>query len=131
MTLRPITLPGAAIPGISPAMAVEDGRLLFLSGHVPLGADGNVVGTTHADQLEQVFANLGATLRAGGSDFASLARLTIYVRDYEPGLLPSIRVVRDRWTDPVCPPASTLIGVAALFDPAVLVEVDGIAAIRP
>lgn len=70
-----------------------------------------------------------ATLRAAGSDFSHVARLTIYVRDFDAAQLPAIRAARDRWIDPKRPPASALIGVQALFQPDVRVEVDAIAVI--
>ena len=87
------------------------------------------MGSDLASQLEQVFANLQATLQAAGTGFEAVARLTIYVRDYEPSQLPVIRAVRDRWVRGPCPPASALIGVSALFQPGVLVEIDAVAAI--
>jgi 2-iminobutanoate/2-iminopropanoate deaminase len=127
--LRPIDPPGATIPGISQAVLIEGGRLLLLSGHVPLGPDGALVGSDLATQLEQVFANLHATLQAAGTDFASVARLTIYVRDYEPSQLPILRAVRDRWVRGPCAPASALVGVSALFLPGVLVEIDAVAVV--
>jgi enamine deaminase RidA (YjgF/YER057c/UK114 family) len=127
--LRPINPPGSAIPGISMAMAVESGRLLLLSGHVPFDGEGNLVGNDLATQLDQVFRNLQATLQAAGSDLNALARVTIYVRDYDPSQLPTIRAVRDRWIDTDRPPASSLIGVAALFLPGVLIEIDGMAVV--
>lgn len=127
--LRPVDPAGGVVPGIAQGMVITGGQLLVLSGHVPLDADGAVVGTDHAAQLEQVFVNMLATLAAAGGDFGSVARLTFYVRDYRPDLLPVIRSVRDRWIDSASPPASALIGVAALFHPQVLIEVDGLAVI--
>ncbi len=127
--LRPINPLGPSIPGISQAMLVEGGRLLFLSGHVPFDATGNVCGNDLASQLDQVFQNIGATLQAADVGFDSIARLTIYVRDYEPTLLPTIRIVRDRWINSQRPPASALIGVASLFQPDVLVEIDAFAVV--
>ena len=125
--LRPINPPGSAIPGISQAMLVESARLLLLSGHVPFDETGKVVGDDLASQLDKVFANLLATLQAAGGDFSALARVTIYVRDYDPSQLPVIRAVRDRWIGKERPPASSLVGVASLFLPDVLVEIDAIA----
>ena len=125
--LQPINPPGPSIPGISQAMLVEGGRLLFLSGHVPFNDKNEVAGSDLASQLDQVFANLKATLQAAGGDFSAVARVTIYVRDYDVSQLPTIRSVRDRWIDTQRPPASSLVGVASLFHPDVLVEIDAIA----
>ncbi|MHC2017918.1 RidA family protein [Methylobacterium sp. CM6247] len=125
--LRPINPPGPSIPGISQAMLVSEGRLLILSGHVPFDGAGEVVSGDLATQLDRVFQNMQATLHAAGADFSAVARLTIYVRDYDPSQLPIIRAVRDRWINAECPPASALIGVAALAFPDMLVEVDAMA----
>lgn len=78
-------------------------------------------------QLNQVFANMAATLAAAGTNFTSLARITFYVRDLNNQPLDIIRAVRDRWVDTERPPASALIGVDALFHPGALVEIDGVA----
>ncbi|MCK2056736.1 RidA family protein [Methylobacterium sp. 37f] len=120
--LRPINPPGPSIPGISQAMLLSEGRLLILSGHVPFDDTGTIVAGDRATQLDQVFRNMQATLHAAGADFSAVARLTIYVRDYDPAELPAIRAVRDRWINAACPPASALIGVAALAFPDMLVE---------
>ncbi len=126
--LRAVNPPGPGIPGISQGMLIEGGNLLVLSGHVPFDAAGRIPRGLAA-QLDQVFRNLRATLQAAGAGFDTVARLTIYVRDYLPEQLPVIRAVRDRWIDTAHPPASALIGVAALAHPDMLVEVDALAAV--
>lgn len=118
---------GSNIPGISQAMIVENGRLMFLSGHVAIGADGEFAGETVEEQLQQVLANISLTLKEAGADFNNVARITIYVRDYDISMLPAIRKVRDKFVNLERPPASALIGVASLFHPKSLVEVDAIA----
>lgn len=119
--------PGVQIPGISQAMLVNQGKLLFLSGHVPIGSDGKFAAKNLETQLVQVLENIKLTLAAAGTDFNSVARVTIYVRNYQPSLLPRIREIRDRYVNKIRPPASALIGVAELFDPDALVEVDAVA----
>ena len=127
--LRAVNPPRANIPGISQAMIVEGGRLVFLSGHVPFGSDGKIAGPGLEEQFRQALTNLDQTLKTAGTSFANVARLTIYVRGYQPEQLPVIRAVRDLFADTARPPASALIGVAALFHPEVLVEVDAVAVI--
>lgn len=123
--MRHLTARGQEIPGVSGAVRVDGGRLMLLSGHVPVGGDGSIATTLEA-QLKQVFQNLDATLQAAGGNTGSIARLTFYVRGYRAEHLSVIRRVRDRWLG-THSPASTLIGVEALFHPDVLVEVDGMA----
>lgn len=126
-TMRTLTAPGQDIPGISGAVVVK-GDLALLSGHVPVAADGSVAPTLE-DQLEQAFQNLDSTLHHAGSSLDQIARMTLYVRDYRPEQLGTIRTVRDRWLKGHAP-ASALIGVASLFRPEVLVEIDAIAVMR-
>lgn len=122
--LRLANPPGPSIPGISQAVLVESGRPLFLSGHVPFDARGSIASLDVGEQLDQVFKNLHATLQAAGVGFEAVARLIIYVCDLKPSMLPTLREVRDRWINVDQPPASVLIGVASLFRPDVLIEVD-------
>ena len=126
-TLRTLTAPGQEIPGIAGVAIVNNG-LMLLSGHVPITADGRVEPTLE-QQLEQAFQNLDATLRHAGSTPDNIARMTIYVRGYQPEQLDTIRRIRDRWLKGHTP-ASALIGVEALFHPDVLVEIDAIAVLR-
>lgn len=128
MRLRAVNPPGPTIPGISQGVVVEGGHLLFLSGHIPMSSNGSLIGPGLQAQLVQVFENLKTTLAAAGAEFGNVARLTIYVRDYRPEHLAEIRAVRDRYIDAARPPASALVGVATLFHPDVLVEVDAVAA---
>lgn len=118
--------PGVNIPGISQAMVVNDGKIMYLSGHIAMGADGNFVGDTVEEQLKQVMANMAYTLKEAGADFSNVARLTVYVRDYDISMLEGIRKIRDQFVNQDLPPASALIGVAALFHPGALVEVDAV-----
>lgn len=126
-TLHTLTAPGQEIPGISGTAIVNDG-LLLLSGHVPVAADGSVAPTLEG-QLEQVFQNMSATLLHAGSSPQHIARMTLYVRGYQPEQLDTIRSIRDRWLKGHAP-ASALIGVEALFRPDIQVEVDAIAVLR-
>ncbi len=127
--MKPVNPKGVSIPGVSQAMIVDSGKLMFLSGHVPMGADGKIKGATIEAQLEQVFANMERTLKAANTDFSSLVRVTLYVRDYDISKLDAIRKIRDKWLHMKRPPASALIGVKTLFHPGALVEVDAIAVV--
>lgn len=127
--IRAVNPANSRIPRVSQAVLVESGKLLFLSGHVPVREDGVVVGPALEAQLEQVFLNLKATLDVAGANFTNVVRITIYVRDLAESDLATIRTVRDRHINLDRPPASALIGVAALYDPDVRVEIDAIAAI--
>lgn len=130
-SMRPINPPGSFIPNMSQAMLVEEGRLLFISGHVPFDQDGAIIAPNLAAQMDLVFQNLEATLKEAGVDLSALVRITMYVKDYHPSQLPVLREVKDRWINMERPPASSLVGVAELFLPDVLVEIDAIAVLPP
>jgi 2-iminobutanoate/2-iminopropanoate deaminase len=116
-------------PGLSQAILIKGGNLLLLSGLISTNSAGAVVGSDLETQLLQIFENIAATLTAAGTDFRSVARLTYYIVNYQPNNLQVVRSVRDRFISLEKPPASTLIGVAALALPSFLVEVDTIAVV--
>jgi 2-iminobutanoate/2-iminopropanoate deaminase len=126
--LTPIVPSGLSIPpGLSQAMLIKGGNLLLVSGLLATNSAGAVVGGDVESQLSQIFENMAATLKAAGTDFHSIARLTYYIVNYQPAHLAIVRSVRDRFINLEKPPASTLIGVAALALPSFLIEVDAIA----
>lgn len=68
----------AAIGPYSQAQKV--GHLLFCSGQIALDPKTmQMVGTTAAEQAEQVLKNLAAVLKAGGASMAQVARTTIFL----------------------------------------------------
>lgn len=126
--IKPINA-GASWPGVSMSTLVSEGDLLFLSGHCPLDADGNVIEGDFETQVRTVFDNLKASLAAAGVGFEALAKTTVYLANFDDTMLPIYRKVRADYLNADCPPASALVVVAALFDPAVLIEIEGIAVI--
>ena len=79
---QPITSPTAA-PAIGPySPAVKVGNLLFLSGQIPLDpATGQIVDGDIRVQTARVLQNIGELLKAGGADFSSVVRTTIFLAD--------------------------------------------------
>lgn len=64
------------------SQAVKAGSLLFLSGQIPLDpATGQMVSGGIEPQTRQVFANIGAILKAAGLSFANVVSATVYVAD--------------------------------------------------
>ncbi|HET7094595.1 MAG TPA: RidA family protein [Thermomicrobiales bacterium] len=126
-TIRFISPAGLPRPnGYAHVAEITGGRLVFISGQVPLDADNRVVGVgDFAVQARQVFANLERALAAVDLTFADVAKLQMYVVDVSN--LPVLRAIRDEFIDIARPPASTTVQVAALFHPDVLFEVDAVA----
>ena len=69
-------------PAIGPYSAgLEVGALVFLSGQIPLGADGVVVAGGIREQAVQVLENMRALLSEAGADFSKVAKTTVYLAD--------------------------------------------------
>jgi 2-iminobutanoate/2-iminopropanoate deaminase len=116
--------PSEDIPGIAAAVAVPAGEmLLFLSGHISR----QPAGRSLPEQFEDCFEGLRETLERAGSNLESLVKITIFVSGLRPEELPEIRAVRERYVPAHARPASSLIGVAQLFVPGALVEVEAVA----
>ena len=78
---RAITAPGGA-PAIGPySSALAVGSLVFLSGQIPLAADGTIVAGGIREQATQVLENMKGLLAAAGTDFTAVAKTTIYLAD--------------------------------------------------
>jgi 2-iminobutanoate/2-iminopropanoate deaminase len=121
--------PGATFAGLSQAVVICGGSILVTSGHVPVDESGNIVEGEFETQVSAAFESLARTLKAANVGFESVARLTTYVTDYSPDMLPTFRKVRSRYLSADTPPASVLIAAAALYDPRVRIELEAIAVV--
>ena len=87
----------------------------------------------HAGQVAQALRNVARGLRGAGADFGDVVRLTVYVTDWEPAkigdFMAGIEAVADEVGLPVPMPPATLIGVQALYEPEVLVEIEATAVV--
>ncbi|MEU6137997.1 RidA family protein [Nocardioides sp. NPDC047086] len=125
--LTPEDLPAPA--GYSHAVITDPcARLVVTSGQVGITADGVVADGWEA-QTRQTFVNLGVALAAAGAAWTDVVKLTYFVVATDE--LPLIRSVRDEFVDLAHPPASSLVQVAGLFRPDVLIEIEATAAIEP
>jgi enamine deaminase RidA (YjgF/YER057c/UK114 family) len=101
------------------------GRWVFISGQVGIRKDGSIAAGAEA-QCEQAWNNVIAALGAVGMGANDIVKLNAYVT--RPDVVPSYRAARDRIVGTAPSPASTLVVVAALVDPALLVEIECVAA---
>jgi enamine deaminase RidA (YjgF/YER057c/UK114 family) len=124
-SLREIGAAGApASPTYAQAVEVTGfSRLLFVSGQVP-ATPGGTVPADFAGQARLAWANLVAQLQAAGMGLDNLVRVTVYLSDRK--YIADYRATRD-----------TALGgrrvgltciVCDIFDPAWLLEIEGIAA---
>ena len=63
------------------SQAMKFGNLLFTSGQIPLGLDGQIVEGGIAEQTHQVFQNLQAVLAEAGATLSSVIKATVFIKD--------------------------------------------------
>ena len=104
-------------------------RLVFVAGQEPEDERGNLVGAGDlAAQAQQVFANVGRALAAGGARPDQVTKITIFVVGYRREQLPVIDEARAALFGDH-KPADTLVGVQALSRPEFLIEVEAVAVV--
>jgi enamine deaminase RidA (YjgF/YER057c/UK114 family) len=104
--------------------APPNARWLFISGQVGVHPDGRA-GADAAEQAEIIWANIKTILASAGMGLGDIVKVTTYA--VGPQHLPPLKTVRDRVLAGHRP-ASTLLIVAGLAQPAWLVEVEAYAA---
>ena len=134
MAITLVNPDGLPKPQVYRQLSIATGsKLVFLAGQVARDADGGKVGEgDFAAQVEQCYLNIGTALAEIGGSFDDVAKLTIYVVDWTPDKMPMLgegvaRAAAKLGVDPVKP--ITLLGVAALGEPDLLVEVEATAII--
>ncbi len=121
----------SAPEGVAPSsgythVVTGTGQLAALAGQMPFDADGVLVSEGDPEaQARQVFTNMRGCLAAAGATFKDVIKLTYYVTDARH--IPAILAVRDEFINTEQPPASTVVQVAALYRPELLLEVDAFA----
>ena len=118
------------IPEIVNVSIATGTRIIHISGQTSVDTEGKVVGTTHLDQSRHAFRNVRTALEAAGATLADVAKFNIYMVDYSWDALEALMAAaKEVFGDPYPLTANTLVGVASLWLPELLVEVDAIAII--
>jgi enamine deaminase RidA (YjgF/YER057c/UK114 family) len=114
--------------GWTHVVTVTGGKTIYISGQVSVNERGETVGKGDLRaQTEHTFVNLKHALAAAGATFRDVVKMNIYVVDLKPEQVPMIREVRGRYLSAEQPPASTLVGVAALVRLDWLIEIEVVA----
>ncbi|MGE3149505.1 MAG: RidA family protein [Pseudorhodoplanes sp.] len=110
------------------AEVIGPGRLIYTSGMLPLDSAGNLIGKGDIRvQAEQTYQNIKVALASVGATFDNVIKTNTYLIDVTQA--PLVREVRRRYLNAAAPPASTLVGVAALGLPDLLIEVEVVAVV--
>jgi enamine deaminase RidA (YjgF/YER057c/UK114 family) len=123
--LQRINPPGLSTPAAY-SQIVRAGKTVYLAGQVGINEKGAVVGPGMKEQVEQVLANLGTALKSQGLDASHVAKINIYVTSIDEYRAPDVAPLRTRFFGDHRP-ASTLVQVVRLADPAYKVEIEAIA----
>jgi len=106
-------------------VAISSGRLAFIAGQIAEDEHGAFVGQGDFQaQIRQVFLNLKTILTHLNATADDVVKLNYYIVGLAPDRLVAARAERDAMFESALKPASTLIGVEALFKPDALIEVD-------
>jgi enamine deaminase RidA (YjgF/YER057c/UK114 family) len=112
--------------GYSHVVTIPSGQLVWTSGQVGMAADGSVPEGWEA-QTRLAFENVRRALAAAGAGWNDVVKLTLFVVATDE--LATIRAIRDEFVNTAAPPTSSLVAVAGLFRPDVLLEVEAVAAL--
>jgi enamine deaminase RidA (YjgF/YER057c/UK114 family) len=100
-------------------------RVLYVSGQVGLDSKGKL-GATIEKHCELAWKNIGQVLKAAGMGYRDIVKITSFITDGR--YLLANRAAREQFIKSEPYPASTLLVVAGLADPAMLVEIEVVAA---
>ncbi len=99
-------------------------RVVFVAGQVGLDGSGKLADGIDA-QCDQVWKNIGEVLKAAGMSFKDIVKINTFLTDSR--FIAANRAAREKVIgEPY--PASTLLIVQGLADPAMLVEIEVVAA---
>lgn len=126
--INPVEL--ARPSGFSHVVAVTTGRLVFLAGQTGVDADGQVVPGGVVAQFERALRNLLTALAAVGGGPADLVSMTIYIVNID-GYRAHAKEIGAIWRRLAGTgyPATAAVEVSRLWDPAAIVEIQGMAAV--
>lgn len=132
MPVELINPPGIPEPlGYAQVGVATGTRTVYVSGQVARTADGSPVAPGDlAGQVAQAYTNLLAALDGAGATYADVAKVTVYVVDLTPEKMGpfvegAMAVAAAHDIDPTRP--MTMVGVTALGEPDLLVEVEAVA----
>ena len=107
-------------PVVPLSSAVRAGDFIFLSGQVPFGPDGALVGGDIETQTRQVLDNIAAALEQAGASLDDVVKTTIWLTDRNDFV--RFNAVYAQYF-PHLPPARSCVGAPLMVDANVEIEV--------
>jgi enamine deaminase RidA (YjgF/YER057c/UK114 family) len=112
---------GVADPALG-SQAVRVGRNLYIAGQLGVDSAGALAGSDLRTQAERAFANLGTVLQAASASRRDVTSLTIYVVNYRPADLETIRGAGGAFFGANAP-VVTVLGVQSLSRDGALIAI--------
>jgi 2-iminobutanoate/2-iminopropanoate deaminase len=120
-----IRTPNAPAPVGPYSQAVKVGGTLYCSGQIPLNPITGALPAGIEAQTRQVLENLKAVLTAGGADFSTVVKTTVFLKDMND--FPAMNAIYGSAFTGATPARSTV--QVARLPKDVLIEIDAIAAL--
>jgi enamine deaminase RidA (YjgF/YER057c/UK114 family) len=115
----------APIPASAVSVIATGSRLLFCSGQTGQVADGSLAGPDFKSQATQAMKNVVTALAANDAKLSDVAKIVFYIVDWNQEKLgPLMEAAIEVFGDDFPTTATALIGVAGLFEPGYLIEID-------
>ena len=130
-SFQPADLFPSADYGFAQVVAAEGKKMVFCAGQTAWDKDNNIIGGDDLGaQMAKTLENIGIALAEVGATLDDVCRLTIYIVDYNPGMLDTIAGELHKAFKRDALPANTLLGIQALALPEFLVEMEATAVIE-
>ena len=121
MSRTAIEVQSVAPPQAHYSHAIRVGNVVYIAGQVPIDSSGQLVEGDAEAQARQVLTNLKSVVEAAGATLDDVVKTSVFLtRRDDRAAVGKVR--KEFFADP--PPANTLVIVAGLAEPAMLVEIE-------
>ena len=121
MSRTAVEVQSIAPPQAHYSHAIRAGNVVYIAGQVPIDPSGRLVQGDAAAQARQVLTNLKGVVEAAGATMDDVVKTSVFLTSRDDRTAVG-KVRKEFFADP--PPANTLVIVAGLADPEMLVEIE-------
>ena len=126
-SIQPSEMLDGSLFAMAQVVKSKGGSYVHCAGQTAIDKAGAPVGSDLESQLEAALENVKVALAAAGATPKDLVRVTTYIVDFQPDQLGAYMSTVSKFFDPENLPACSMVGVQALAQPGLLVEVEATA----